>query len=88
MQCQRCRHDNEAGAKFCEGGGGPLARTCASCGHALSPMAGFCSECAHPTGGALGAPGAELRAPDSYTPRHLAERILDPSAASRASASR
>ncbi len=77
MQCQRCRHDNEAGAKFCEECGAPLARTCASCGHALSPMAKFCSECAHPTGLVPQAPAASrFAAPDAYTPRHLAERIL------------
>ena len=29
MQCPRCQHENEAGAKFCEECAAPLARACA-----------------------------------------------------------
>jgi class 3 adenylate cyclase/tetratricopeptide (TPR) repeat protein len=77
MKCRRCQHDNEAGAKFCEECAAPLALACARCGRKLSPTAKFCPECAHPT-----APSAEsslarrLGPPESYTPKHLAERIL------------
>jgi class 3 adenylate cyclase/tetratricopeptide (TPR) repeat protein len=70
LKCPRCRHENDAGAKFCEECAAPLARACARCGRALSPTAKFCSECAHPTG-----PSAAPN-PESYTPRHLAEKIL------------
>src|SRR6516165_4617171 len=31
MQCPRCQHENEAGAKFCEECAASLARTCANC---------------------------------------------------------
>jgi hypothetical protein len=77
MQCPRCQHENETGAKFCEECAAPLARTCAGCGHQLSPTAKFCPACARPTVqvSALPAPG-QFTAPDSYTPKHLAERIL------------
>jgi predicted amidophosphoribosyltransferase len=73
MKCPRCQHENEAGAKFCEECAAPLARGCTKCGRQLSPTAKFCPECAHPV--AVGA-GTPSRSPDSYTPKHLAEKIL------------
>jgi class 3 adenylate cyclase/tetratricopeptide (TPR) repeat protein len=78
MQCPRCRHANQAGAKFCEECAAPLARACGRCGRPLSPTAKFCPECAHPTGALPAAPAAAPRftSPERYTPRHLAERIL------------
>src|SRR3954471_11477566 len=53
----------------------PLARKCSACGAELPAKAKFCFECAHPVGQAaptLVAPPA----PASYTPQHLAERII------------
>jgi len=82
MKCPRCQHENEAGAKFCEECAAPLARTCGHCGRQLSPTAKFCPECAHWTGLAAEAPTARrFTSPESYTPRHLAERILSSKAA-------
>jgi predicted amidophosphoribosyltransferase len=37
MQCPRCQHKNEAGAKFCENCAAPLVRACGKCGRPLSP---------------------------------------------------
>ena len=77
MQCPRCQRENEAAAKFCEDCAEPLARTCTGCGRQLSPTAKFCPECARPTSvGASGPTPARFGSPDSYTPRHLAEKIL------------
>ena len=77
MQCPRCQHENEAGAKFCEECAAPLARACAKCGRTLSPTAKFCPECAYPTGlSATPPPATRLDSPESYTPKHLAEKIL------------
>jgi class 3 adenylate cyclase/tetratricopeptide (TPR) repeat protein len=53
-----------------------LARACASCGAQLSATAKFCSECAHPAGPAAPPTPHRFGAPDAYTPKHLAERIL------------
>ena len=77
MKCARCQHENRAGAKFCEECAAPLARACANCGTQLSPTAKFCSECAHPAGQDA-PPTAPQRfgAPEAYTPKHLAEKIL------------
>jgi class 3 adenylate cyclase/tetratricopeptide (TPR) repeat protein len=75
VECPRCRHDNRPGAKFCEECAAALARTCAKCGAPGAATAKFCSECAHP----LAEPGAaqpRFSTPDTYTPKHLAERIL------------
>src|SRR5262249_34894674 len=60
-------------AKFCEECAAPLARTCANCGASLTPTAKFCSECAHPAGAAA---APRFVAPDAYTPKHLADKIL------------
>src|SRR4030095_4492939 len=74
MQCPRCRHVNSSTAKFCEECAAPLARPCSNCSAQLSPTAKFCPECAHPV--AAGAAEFRFAAPESYTPRHLAEKIL------------
>src|SRR5262245_55411729 len=82
MKCTRCQHENETSAKFCEECAAPLARTCGNCGRQLSPAAKFCPECAHPTGVASTGPtAARVASPESYTPKHLAERILNSKAA-------
>jgi class 3 adenylate cyclase/tetratricopeptide (TPR) repeat protein len=74
VKCPRCQHENRSGAKFCEECATPLARTCSSCGSQLSATAKFCSECAHPV--ARTPPEPRFTSPESYTPKHLAEKIL------------
>ena len=80
MKCSRCQNENRPEAKFCEQCGAPLSRRCAGCGAELSPSAKFCAECGRPTESPeSGAP--RLGTPRSYTPEHLAERILTSKAA-------
>jgi class 3 adenylate cyclase/tetratricopeptide (TPR) repeat protein len=84
MQCSKCGHENRAGAKFCEECAAPLARVCANCGAQLSPTAKFCSECAHPAGASTGSAqlaSPRFDAPQSYTPKYLAEKIISSKAA-------
>src|SRR5262245_53847532 len=76
MQCSKCGHENRSGAKFCEECSGALTRTCANCGGQLSAAAKFCPECAHPATTAKAGRGT-LVSPGTYTPRHLAEKILN-----------
>ncbi|HXU87334.1 MAG TPA: adenylate/guanylate cyclase domain-containing protein [Methylomirabilota bacterium] len=78
MNCPRCQHENRQEARFCEECAAPLARICANCRTALSATAKFCHACAHPVSSAV---GTQSRAPDSYTPRNLAEKILTSRAA-------
>jgi class 3 adenylate cyclase/tetratricopeptide (TPR) repeat protein len=81
MNCPRCHHENRSGARFCEECATPLARACANCGAQLSAAAKFCSECAHPAG-PVGPPVPQrFVAPETYTPKHLAERIINSKAA-------
>jgi class 3 adenylate cyclase/tetratricopeptide (TPR) repeat protein len=80
MRCPRCQHDNLPAAKFCQECATPLARSCTNCGSQLPPSAKFCPECAHPAG-AVAASQGRFHAPESYTPKHLAERILTSKAA-------
>jgi class 3 adenylate cyclase len=81
MKCPRCQHENRPGAKFCEECAAPLARGCVNCGAQLSATAKFCSEGAHPAGPAAAPPPQRFRAPEAYTPKHLAEKILTSKAA-------
>jgi class 3 adenylate cyclase/tetratricopeptide (TPR) repeat protein len=76
MKCLRCEHENRPGAKFCEECAGPLIRRCSKCGAEVAASAKFCSECAHPTGATAVAVDLRSSSPDSYTPKHLADRIL------------
>src|SRR5713101_7558841 len=80
MKCPRCQQENPPQAKFCLECATPLAPGCVSCGHQLPPAAKFCPECAHPVDGSAAAT-QRFGSPDSYTPKHLAERILTSKAA-------
>jgi hypothetical protein len=73
MKCPGCGHENRNAAKFCEECAAPLGRKCSSCGAELRPVAKFCDECATPV---TGAPPPRATDPRSYTPKHLAEKIL------------
>jgi class 3 adenylate cyclase/tetratricopeptide (TPR) repeat protein len=79
MKCPRCQQENPPQAKFCLECATPLALRCANCGTQLPAGAKFCFECATP----LGAPGSapKFASPETYTPKHLAEKILTSKAA-------
>jgi len=74
MQCPGCQHENPPQAKFCLECGAKLALTCSNCGTELPPEAKYCLNC----GQAVSASAASSRfaSPESYTPKHLAEKIL------------
>ncbi len=74
MKCSNCLHENPFGLKFCGECGARLTAVCASCGAANSPEQKFCGEC----GTKLSPDTATAKppSPDSYTPKHLAEKIL------------
>ena len=75
MQCPRRQHENPPQAKFCLECGVRLAQPCGNCGTELPQGAKFCLECGQPVGSAAAA-RARFTPPESYTPRHLAEKIL------------
>ncbi len=86
MICASCHHDNPERAKFCLECGQRLAAACPQCGTELPPAAKFCLECGHRLGAveaasvavpAVALPGEDFHARlASYTPKHLAEKIL------------
>src|SRR5215471_2103518 len=75
MTCRNCQCQNPPEANFCLRCGVRLAQSCGSCGAPLTPGSRFCSRCGMALGVAAGAP-ARSTSPESYTPKHLAEKIL------------
>src|SRR6266403_5760692 len=78
MICPRCQAQNRDGVRFCEHCGASFAETCPKCAAVIAPGAAFCGAC----GVAFNAaPADRFASPGSYTPPHLAERILTSRAA-------
>jgi class 3 adenylate cyclase/tetratricopeptide (TPR) repeat protein len=79
MNCPKCQHENTDNAKFCEKCAAPLPRICVACGGRVSLTAKFCAECGH----RLETVTEDVRfsSPKSYTPQHLADKILTSRAA-------
>src|SRR5262249_16673994 len=75
VNCTSCGASNEVDAVFGEECGESFRRECPSCGTSCSPRAKFCRKCRASLGGDTVAKTSE-RDPRSYTPKHLAERIL------------
>lgn len=78
MQCPRCQHENSQGARFCGQCAAPLVLICPSCGAQNPPEHKFCCQCATPLDKP---PQPRFGSPKSYTPKHLAEKILTSKAA-------
>src|SRR5262247_1607907 len=77
--CPQCQSDNPANAAFCNECGARLEMACPNCGEPNRRTAKFCGNCGHTIYLSMGvAPGAAptTQAPDSYVPKHLAEKIL------------
>ena len=53
-----------------------MTRSCVSCRAELPPTAKFCLECGARVAEPAAPPMSRFAAPESYTPKHLAERIL------------
>src|SRR5918993_2267473 len=81
MRCLACQHENPPQAKFCLECGARLAVSCQTCSAELPPSAKFCLECGARVDAAAASSGSRFSAPESYTPKHLAERILTSKAA-------
>src|SRR5437867_3560603 len=78
MKCRRCQAENREAARFCRECGATFAHVCSSCGADVEAGSKFCDGCgvllAPP--GAAGPGPARFAVPESYTPKHLAEKIL------------
>src|SRR5438552_1309735 len=76
MQCPRCQAENREGRRFCGDCGLSLALPCPSCGFVNEGSVKFCGGCGSPRVEAGAAPRPRFGPPTSYTPKHLAEKIL------------
>ena len=79
MICPQCQRENLPDAIFCEHCGVRLETVCSHCGEPNRRGATFCRICGQTinqtaTIAPAGVPG--VPSPDSYVPRHLAEKIL------------
>ena len=73
MKCPQCQHENPSGAKFCVECASPITQRCPACSTEAPPAAKFCPECAAPL---TAKSQAAAPVPLSYTPKHLADKIL------------
>jgi class 3 adenylate cyclase/tetratricopeptide (TPR) repeat protein len=75
MRCQRCSAMNRAGRRFCAECGASLSLACPSCGFSNEPSEKFCGGCGQPLASSHQV-AEKYFSPASYTPKHLAEKIL------------
>src|SRR5437899_2188052 len=75
MRCAQCRFENREGVSFCEECRAKLELVCPVCGAAIPPGRKFCGSCGHRLSESAASP-SRFQSPDSYTPKHLAEKIL------------
>jgi hypothetical protein len=80
MKCPRCQHENLPQAKFCLECGARVALTCTKCRSEMPAAAKFCLECGEPTASQATAE-PRFTSPETYAPKHLAEKILTSKAA-------
>ena len=78
MKCSQCGHEAPSDAQFCPECGTRLTATCPQCGTTNAPGHKFCKQCGHSL---VVSSGVELdtgkfASPHTYTPKHLADRIL------------
>jgi len=65
MKCPKCQFENTEGVK------------CQGCSKLLPPTAKFCDECGSDLGEPKATPSIDYSQPQSYTPKFLADKILD-----------
>jgi hypothetical protein len=79
IRCPACTFENASGIKFCGECGAALKLKCVRCGFENALGIKFCGECGQHL--ADSPSPAPLPKPRTYTPKHLAERILAEQAA-------
>jgi class 3 adenylate cyclase/tetratricopeptide (TPR) repeat protein len=76
VQCPRCQARNRQGRRFYAECGAPLALPCSSCGFSNEPGEKYCGGCGLALTPADRIPESTSRAPHTYTPSYLADKIL------------
>jgi len=81
LQCPRCQTENREGRRFCGECGLSFASTCPSCSFLNEGTEKFCGGCGRSLASSGAPAGPRFHAPQAYTPKHLAEKILTSRAA-------
>jgi hypothetical protein len=76
MRCLKCEFENPEGMKFCGECGARLERVCPNCKSSNPPQFKFCGECGHDLHKLKESAPIDYNEPQSYTPKHLADKIL------------
>jgi len=76
MVCPRCHAENREGRRFCGECGLSFASTCPSCGFLNEGGEKFCGGCGRSLTATARPVEPRFSSPQTYTPRHLAEKIL------------
>ncbi len=76
MKFPKCQFENREKATFCLQCGGKLERNCPQCGNIPPVQASFCDECGYRLEERKEPPVIDFAKPHSYTPKHLADKIL------------
>ena len=83
MNCPSCKSQTPPDAQFCPKCGLRLGLVCSQCQTANALGDAFCKRCGHALGERSSGQdqSARFSPPQAYTPKHLAERIIDSKAA-------
>ena len=76
MRCFKCQYENPEGSFFCLECGGKIELKCPGCGKDLPNGTKFCNGCGHGLQKPTSTPPIDVNRPQSYTPKHLADKIL------------
>jgi class 3 adenylate cyclase/tetratricopeptide (TPR) repeat protein len=76
MLCRRCHAENREGRRFCSECGLSLAATCSSCGFQNEGDEKFCGGCGRSLSPIAISAKPQYGSLESYTPKHLVEKIL------------
>jgi len=76
MKCPKCQTENKPEARFCKKCRNTLELRCPSCSAACDPESAFCDRCGHSLTEQEAPPPIDYSQPLSYTPKHLADKIL------------
>jgi class 3 adenylate cyclase/tetratricopeptide (TPR) repeat protein len=76
MQCPQCHAENRKERRFCAECGASLSVICSACGFSNEPEEKFCGGCGLQLADDDPRPVSKFGSPSLYTPKHLADKIL------------